>query len=164
MGLLIEICRNHVKSSVVATKEQQQKWRERKKQGEVARCPNCGGKNNNNLCVAFDLCLNKCWLKTPEGRAYNQERVARSLARKFDKVAKAKRRTILRLSKELDLPISTTAGTNKPPFIPYSSAARSPKRRLGATAVLPSAVQRDRKRVRPHCCQMSGKFTFQYFL
>lgn len=75
----------------MATKEQQQRWRERKKLGEIARCQNCGGKNNNSLCVAFDLCLNKCWLKTPEGRAYNQERVARSIARKFDRVAEAKR-------------------------------------------------------------------------
>lgn len=73
----------------MATKEQQKAWRERKKAGLIIPCPKCGGKNNNNLCESFSFCR-KCWLQTLEGKAYNQDYVARSVE-KFDKVTEAKR-------------------------------------------------------------------------
>jgi GNAT superfamily N-acetyltransferase len=73
----------------MATTEQQRRWIGRKMAGLIVPCQQCGGKNNNNLCEAFELCL-KCWLKTPEGKAYNQEKVARSIANKFDRAAEAK--------------------------------------------------------------------------
>lgn len=75
----------------MATKEQQQKYRERKRAGLVRSCDRCGGKNNNNLCEAFDLC-GKCWIKsTPEGKAYNQEKVAKVQGNKLDRAVEAKR-------------------------------------------------------------------------
>lgn len=83
----------------MATKEQQRRWLERKNAGLIAPCQNCEGRNKNNLPEAFKFCM-KCWLKTPEGKAYNQEKVARSIARKFDKIAEAKQISV-KFSNEL---------------------------------------------------------------
>lgn len=71
----------------MATTKAQRTWRERKRQGVPApTCPSCSKRLRDE---SRDIC-NACWLKTPEGRAYNQDNKARSIA-KFDRVAEAKR-------------------------------------------------------------------------
>jgi len=87
---------NHIKESQPKkeiTEEQrkrktihQRNWRHRKKNGFVNLCGLCGGRLRSDgkpgLCQS-------CWLKTPEGKAYNQDKVYRS-ASKIDAVAESK--------------------------------------------------------------------------
>lgn len=70
----------------MATKEAQKKWRDRVKLGLIQYCT-CGRTLRDSSRA---LCFN-CWLKTPEGKAYNQETVARCTLQKIDLVTEAKK-------------------------------------------------------------------------
>ena len=78
----------------MTNKESQQRWRDRKKKGLIRYC-SCGTRLRTE---SKEFCQ-RCWLKTPEGRAYNQDKVARSKFQ-FDKVLEAKR-IASKYSKEL---------------------------------------------------------------
>lgn len=71
----------------MATIAKQQRWRDRKRSGEVVPTCECGKKlrleSRDGLCRA-------CWLKAPEGKACNQHTVALSVA-KYSKPQEAKR-------------------------------------------------------------------------
>jgi len=81
----------------MATTKAQKAWRDRKNQGVgVAHCNNCCKKLRSE---SKDICRN-CWLKEPEGKAYNQEKVAQSIASKINLAAESKRIS-LKFSAEL---------------------------------------------------------------
>lgn len=79
----------------MATADNQARWRDRKRKGESAPKCLCGKRlreeSRSNLCRS-------CWLKTPEGRAYNQHRVARQQQSTLAPMAK---QIAFQLSKEL---------------------------------------------------------------
>lgn len=70
----------------MATKEAQRQWRERGKLGLLGKVCCCGKK----LRLESGEMCNVCWLKTPEGKAYNQEKTWRCIESKTDLVLEAK--------------------------------------------------------------------------
>lgn len=81
----------------MATADNQARWRDRKRKGKSAPKCLCGKRlreeSRANLCRS-------CWLKTPEGRAYNQHRVAQQQHRLVP-VPMAAKQIASQFSKEL---------------------------------------------------------------
>lgn len=127
----------------MATAEAQKKWRNRLRDGLLRSCV-CGRRLREESGV---FCFG-CWLKTDEGRAYNQERYALAMARKIDLVAEAKA-IASKFSNELGFvnsaALTESLGKKALDVLPGIGFAHWHHRRDGQTTIYSLAVAKDRQ-------------------
>lgn len=131
---------------VLPASQWQKDWRQRKAgKQEYRHCPTCQKK----LKIDSKTLCNGCWLKTSEGRAYNQELVYLSGVKKIDQVAEAKK-IASRFSSELGFvnsaALQESLTKNCLDVIPGIGFAHWHHRRDGQTTIYSLAVLPDRQK------------------
>jgi ribosomal protein S18 acetylase RimI-like enzyme len=131
---------------ILPASQHQKDWRQRKAgKQEYRYCINCQKKlkvDSKSLC-------NRCWLKTSEGKAYNQELVYLSGIKKVDRAAEAKK-IASKFSSELGFvnsaALEESLAKNCLEVIPGIGFAHWHHRRDGQTTIYSLAVMPDRQK------------------